>query len=87
MSKNASSGLDANSVTSNSKRGEHIGITASLENVSDWNNIFHELNANDDTWGKWIFGPKNTFWPLITHSSEQPAVLKMRLRYKKASVM
>ena len=31
--------------------GLRTGITASLENVSDRNNTFHELNANDETRG------------------------------------
>ena len=35
-----------------SERGECIGITASFKNVSKRNNVFRELNANDDTRGK-----------------------------------
>ena len=50
-SKNVSSGRDAASVTANSECGERIGITASFENVSERNNTFHELNANDGTRG------------------------------------
>ena len=45
---NASSGRDATSVTANSEHRERIGITASFKNVSEKNNTFHELNANDD---------------------------------------
>ena len=32
---NASSGRDARNLTANSERGEHIGITAPFENVSE----------------------------------------------------
>ena len=46
---NAPSGRNAASLTSNSERGERIGITASFANVSERNNTFHELNANDET--------------------------------------
>ena len=46
----ASSGRNAASVTANSERGEHTGIAAFFENVSDWNNTFHEINVNDETW-------------------------------------
>ena len=45
------SGRDATSDSANSVRGEHIGITASFENVSEKNNEFHELNANGETRG------------------------------------
>ena len=47
-SMNASSGPDATSITANSKRGEHIGITASFENVSERNNRLRVLNVNDE---------------------------------------
>ena len=47
-SKNASSGRDATSVTANSERGEHIGITALLENASENNNVLHLLKVNDE---------------------------------------
>ena len=46
---NASSGRDAASVTTNSQRGEQVGITTSFENVSDRNNKSHEVNVNDET--------------------------------------
>ena len=46
---NASSGRDATSVTGNSGRGEHIGMTASFENASENNNALHILNVNDVT--------------------------------------
>ena len=49
MSKNASSGREANSVMASSEHGEHIGITAPSENVSERNNTLHVLNVNDDT--------------------------------------
>ena len=47
---NASCGRNAASVAANSERGEHIGITASFENVSDRNNTY-ELNGSDATRG------------------------------------
>ena len=47
----ASSGRYAAKVTANSERGERIGVIASSENVSERNNTFHELNANDETRG------------------------------------
>ena len=50
-SKNVSSGRNAASVTANSECRERIRITASFETVSERNNIFHELNANDGTRG------------------------------------
>ena len=46
---NASSGRDATSVTANSERGEHIGISASFENASGNNNVLHASNVNDET--------------------------------------
>ena len=46
---NASSGRDATSVMANSERGEHIGISAPLENVSEENNALHVFNTNDET--------------------------------------
>ena len=46
---NASSGQDATSVTANLESGEHKGITASSENVSERNNTLHMLNTNDET--------------------------------------
>ena len=48
-SMNASSGRGATSVMVSSERGEHIGITALLENVSEMNNTPHVLNINDET--------------------------------------
>ena len=48
---NASFGWDAACGTGNSECGEHIGITDSFKNVSDRNNAFHELKANDETRG------------------------------------
>ena len=45
----ASSGRDATSVTANSERGEHIGITAPSENVSEKKITLHVLNLNDET--------------------------------------
>ena len=46
---NASFGGDASSVMGNSERGERIGSSAFFENVSERNNTFHELSANDET--------------------------------------
>ena len=48
---NESSRQDAASVTAISKHGERLGITASLENVSEWNNTLHVFNANVETRG------------------------------------
>ena len=47
----ASSERDAASITAKLKRGERMGITASFENVSEKNNAFHDLNANEETRG------------------------------------
>ena len=46
---NASSERDATSVMANSERGEHIGITAPFENVSEKNVTLHVFNTNDET--------------------------------------
>ena len=46
---NASSGRDAASVTANSERGEHVGVSASFENSSGNNNVLHVSNVNDET--------------------------------------
>ena len=46
---NAFSGRDAASVTANSERGDHIGITVSFENASGNNNVLHISNVNDET--------------------------------------
>ena len=46
---NTSSGRDVTSVTANSERGEHIGIIATFENASGYNNVLHESNVNDET--------------------------------------
>ena len=46
---NESSGRDATSVTANSERGEHIGITAPFENASENNNVLHISNMNHET--------------------------------------
>ena len=48
-SKNASSERDATSVMANSECGEHIGIIAPLENVSERKNTLHVLNINHAT--------------------------------------
>ena len=48
-SKNASSERDVISVAANSERGEHVGINASFENASGYNNILHVPNVNDET--------------------------------------
>ena len=49
---NASTVRDASSVIASSERGEHIGITVPLEDVSEWNNTLHALNINDGTRNK-----------------------------------
>ena len=46
---NASSGRDATSVTANSERGEHVRITAPIENASGDDNVLHVSNVNDET--------------------------------------
>ena len=44
----SSSGRDATSVMANSDRREHIGISASFENVSEKNNTLHVIITNDE---------------------------------------
>ena len=44
---NASSGRDATSVTAESKRGEHVAITAPFEYASGNKNVLHLSNVND----------------------------------------
>ena len=46
---NTTSGRDATSVTTNSGLGEHTGITASLENVSERKNTLHVLSTRNET--------------------------------------
>ena len=46
---NASPGQDATSMTANSERGEHVGITALFENASGNHNVLHISNMNDET--------------------------------------
>ena len=46
-SKNASSRRGAINVTAISERGEHIGIAALFEHVSEKNKTLHVLNTND----------------------------------------
>ena len=46
---NASSGRDATSVTANSERGEHVGISAFSERASGNNNVLIVSNVNDET--------------------------------------
>ena len=48
-SKSAFSVRDATSVTANSERGEHVGISASFENSSGNNTVLHVSNVNDET--------------------------------------
>ena len=48
-SKNTSSGRDVTNVRANSELGEHIGINASFENPSGYNNVLQVSNANDET--------------------------------------
>ena len=37
------------SVTANSERGDHVGISASFENASGNSNVLHVSNVNDET--------------------------------------
>ena len=74
MSINASSGRDATNFMANLERGERIGITAPLKNVSERTNTLHVFNTDNETRnifrkGKWIVGPRNAFWLTTTHSS------------------
>ena len=46
---NASSGRDATSVSANSERREHVGISTSFENASENNNTLGVSNVNDET--------------------------------------
>ena len=46
---NASSGRDVTSVSANSERREHAGISASFENESENNNKLKATNENDET--------------------------------------
>ena len=48
-STHASCGRDVTSVMASSERGEHIGISAPSENVSERNNTLHVFNTNDET--------------------------------------
>ena len=43
---------DETSVTANSERGGHSGITAPFENVSEKNITLHVINTNDKTQNK-----------------------------------
>ena len=49
---NAWSGREATSGMANSERGEHIEITAPLDNVSERNNTLHVLNLKDESRNK-----------------------------------
>ena len=46
---NASSGRDATSVSANSERWEHVGISTSFENASGNNDTLGVSNVNDET--------------------------------------
>ena len=46
---NASTGRDASSVMANSERGEHLWISAAVDNVSTRNNALHVFNMKDET--------------------------------------
>ena len=46
---NSSSGRDATSVSANSERREHVGINASFENASKYNDTLDVSNVNDET--------------------------------------
>ena len=63
-------GRDSASVMAKSDRGEHIGTTASFENVSDGNNTLHEIKVNDETGGQ-IPDELVNFWslePILTNN-------------------
>ena len=45
----ASSGRDATSITANSERGEHLGITAPFGNASENSNVLRISNVIDET--------------------------------------
>ena len=47
---NAFCGRNATGVMANWERGEHIGITAPFENVSERKNTLHVFKKNDETW-------------------------------------
>ena len=47
-SKKASSGQDATNVTTNSERGQHVGMKASSEDESRNKNVLHKSNVNDE---------------------------------------
>ena len=49
MSKYTSSGRDGTNIPANSKRGEHLGITVTFENVCERKNTLHLLSTNDET--------------------------------------
>ena len=70
-SMNASSRRDATSVTANSERGEHIGITAPFENVSERNNTLHVVSTNDETRNN-IPGEVSELSVQGTHFDRQP---------------
>ena len=46
---NASFGRDMTSVMANAELGEHIGISAAFENVTERNNTLHVFGTNDET--------------------------------------
>ena len=69
---NGSSGRDVTSVTANSERGEHVGFNTCFENASGNNNRVHVSNVNDEIRrGKWVVGPRKTFWRASTHSLQR----------------
>ena len=67
---NVSSRRDAVSVTAISEREEHIGIFASLANISERNLTFRELNTSDETRGNIPYEAKEFLVPR-THFDRQ----------------
>ena len=76
---NASPGRDTTTVTANSESGEHSGITAPFEIVSQMNNTLHMLNTNDETRNKTPDGVTELS-VLDTHFDRQPHTHHNRVR-------
>ena len=90
-STNACSGQNAVDRTVNLERGEHTGITASLENVSDRDNTSPEISTNDETGGhvtdevRELSGPRTNLdrQPRAYHSETAIASVKTTQSWKK----
>ena len=68
---NASSGQAATSVMANSELGEHIGISAFFENVSERNNTLNVFDRNDEARNNIPVGASELSVP-GTHFDRQP---------------